>query len=98
MSLGYAKQGLVMDKSQKTEIIKKYARSPKDVGSAEVQIALLTHRVNSLTEHLKPRPHDHSSRRGLIAMVNRRRRLLAYLKTHAGDRYAEIIRRLDLRH
>ncbi len=87
-----------MEKAEKTATIKEFARSANDVGSAEVQVALLTKRVSELTEHLKLHPKDHGSQRGLQAMVNRRRRLLNYLSRSDRARYAELIRRLNLRH
>ena len=69
----------------------------KDTGSADVQITLLTERINGLTEHLKAHTKDHSSRRGLLALVARRRRLLDYLKKHAFERYQTILKTLGLR-
>ena len=69
----------------------------KDTGSADVQIALLTQRINQLTEHLKSHVKDHSSRRGLLQMVARRRKLLDYLKRTASDRYKTVIEKLSLR-
>ena len=69
----------------------------KDTGSADVQIALLTQRINQLTEHLKGHAKDHSSRRGLLQMVARRRKLLDYLKRTASDRYKNVIEKLNLR-
>ena len=69
----------------------------KDTGSADVQITLLTHRINQLTEHLKSHLKDHSSRRGLLIMVARRRKLLDYLKRTADDRYKSILEKLNLR-
>ena len=69
----------------------------KDTGSADVQIALLTRRINQLTEHLKDHVKDHSSRRGLLQMVARRRKLLDYLKRTASDRYKSVIEKLNLR-
>jgi len=87
-----------MEKEQKTATIKEFARSDKDVGSVEVQVALLTKRIAELTEHLKGHAKDHSSRRGLIAMVSRRRRLLRYLETRSRKRYQGLITKLDLRH
>jgi len=86
-----------MDKAEKTATIKEFARSEKDVGSVEVQVAILTKRVTELTEHLKIHKKDHGSRRGLIALVNRRRRLLSYLDRKSHSRYVDVIRRLDLR-
>jgi small subunit ribosomal protein S15 len=69
----------------------------KDTGSADVQAALLTHRINQLTEHLKTHAKDHSSRRGLLQMVARRRKLLDYLKRTANERYKSVIEKLSLR-
>jgi small subunit ribosomal protein S15 len=69
----------------------------KDTGSADVQVALLTQRINQLTEHLRSNLKDHSSRRGLLMMVARRRKLLDYLKRTAGERYKKIIEKLNLR-
>jgi small subunit ribosomal protein S15 len=69
----------------------------KDTGSADVQVALLTHRINHLTQHLKTNSKDHSSRRGLIKMVSRRRSLLEYLKRTAEDRYKNVLSELKLR-
>ncbi len=69
----------------------------KDTGSSDVQIALLTRRINQLTEHFKAHAKDHSSRRGLLQMVARRRKLLDYLKDTAGDRYKAILEKLNLR-
>jgi len=69
-----------LNQTEKSEIISKYARQPGDTGSPEVQIALLTTRINQLTEHLRTNKHDESSRRGLLKMVGQRRRLLAYLR------------------
>ena len=69
----------------------------KDTGSADVQVALLTHRINHLTEHLKANLKDHSSRRGLLQMVARRRKMLDYLKKTATDRYKSVLEKLNLR-
>ena len=74
-----------------------YARTPNDTGSPEVQVALLTTRINELTEHLKVNQKDHHSRRGLLKMVGQRRRLLAYLKDIDIERYRSLIERLGLR-
>lgn len=79
------------------EIIKKYARTEGDTGSAEVQIALLTKRINNLTEHLKEHKHDFHSRRGLLKMVGKRRSLLNYLLDTDVARYREIVKSLGLR-
>jgi small subunit ribosomal protein S15 len=82
---------------KRLELIKKFAMHEKDTGSSEVQIALLTERVGELTEHMKVHPHDHHSRRGLLKMVSRRRRLLNYLKNNEFDRYKNIVTVLGLR-
>jgi small subunit ribosomal protein S15 len=76
---------------KKQELIKKYATKESDTGSPEVQIAILTHRINVLTEHFKIHKKDNHSRRGLITLVNRRRCLLDYLKKHGFDRYQAIL-------
>ena len=81
----------------KQEIIAKYAMHEGDTGSPEVQIALLTSRINHLTEHLKPNKPDHHSRRGLFKMVGRRRNLLAYLQKTDIERYRAIVAKLGLR-
>ena len=86
-----------MDKATKLEIIKKYGRSEGDTGSPEVQVALLTERIKSLTEHLKVHKKDHHSRRGLLMMVGQRRGLLNYLESQDIERYRAIIKKLGLR-
>lgn len=86
-----------MDKLKKQEIIKEYGRSEKDTGSPEVQVALLTQRINHLTEHLKTHKKDHHSRRGLLKMVGQRRGLLGYLKNNDIQAYRDLIARLGLR-
>ena len=86
-----------MLKSEKTEIIKKYARHEGDTGSPEVQIAVLTKRINDLTEHLKTHKKDHHSRRGLLKMVGHRRNLLNYLKKKDVERYRACIEKLGIR-
>ncbi|MGH7475518.1 MAG: 30S ribosomal protein S15 [Longimicrobiales bacterium] len=83
---------------QKDEIIQKYQLHPTDRGSAPVQIALLTARINELTEHFRSHPKDHHSRRGLLKMVGQRRRLLEYLKRTDLERYRGLIEDLGLRH
>ncbi len=88
---------MTLTKDAKTQIITEYARSDGDTGSAEVQVAVLTTRIVELTEHLKTHKHDHHSRRGLLKMVGRRRRLLEYLKNEDIERYRELIARLGLR-
>ncbi len=87
----------MLTKEQKETIIKEYGRSEGDTGSPEVQVALLTTRINELTEHLKVNQKDHHSRRGLLKMVGQRRRLLAYLKDIDIERYRSLIERLGLR-
>ena len=86
-----------MDKETKSGIIAKYARRPGDTGSPEVQIALLSERINHLNDHLKLHPKDHHSRRGLLKMVGQRRGLLDYLKRKDIERYREVIKSLNLR-
>ena len=86
-----------MTKEEKLAIIEEYATHEGDTGSPEVQIALLTSRINSLTEHLKKNNNDHHSRRGLLKMVGQRRGLLNYLKKKDIMRYRELIQRLGLR-
>ena len=84
--------------STKEEVVKKYQLHETDRGSAPVQIALLTERINHLRDHFDRHKHDHHSRRGLLKMVGRRRRLLEYLKRTDLDRYRELIKDLGLRH
>ena len=84
-------------KSEKQAIMKEYARFEGDTGSPEVQIAVLTARINQLTEHFKEHKHDYHSQRGLMKMVGRRRNLLTYLKNKDLNRYKELIARLGLR-
>ncbi|HEY8423353.1 MAG TPA: 30S ribosomal protein S15 [Clostridia bacterium] len=86
-----------MDKQIKQEIIAKFARKEGDTGSPEVQIALLTYRINHLNEHLSVHKKDFHSRRGLLQMVGQRRQLLNYLKKVDINRYREIIEKLDIR-
>ena len=81
----------------KAEIIKDNARSAADTGSPEVQVAILTARINDLMPHFKTHAKDHHGRRGLLKMVNRRKRLLAYLKDRSADRYTALIQKLGLR-
>ncbi|MGL4370451.1 MAG: 30S ribosomal protein S15 [Spirochaetota bacterium] len=83
--------------AQKNEIITKYARHEGDTGSPEVQVALLTERINHLQEHFKTHAKDHLSRRGLLKLVGQRRRLLAYLKKNDLAKYRQIIESLNLR-
>ena len=88
---------MTITKDEKQQIIAEYARSPGDTGSAEVQVAVLTTRIAVLTEHLKTHKADHHSRRGLLMLVGRRRRLLDYLRREDIGRYRELISRLGLR-
>lgn len=87
----------MITKEEKTQIIKEYAIHEGDTGSPEVQIAVLTKRINNLTEHLKINKKDHHSRRGLLKMVGHRRNLLAYLQENDIERYRSIVSRLGLR-
>lgn len=87
----------MLTRERKQAIIAEYGRAEGDTGSPEVQIALLTARINELTEHLKVNQKDHHSRRGLLKMVGQRRRLLAYLKQVDIERYRNLIERLGLR-
>ncbi|HWO69867.1 MAG TPA: 30S ribosomal protein S15 [Actinomycetota bacterium] len=88
---------MALTKERKSQIIRDFRRSDDDTGSTEVQVAVLTHRIQELTEHLKTHRKDHHSRRGLLQMVGRRRRLLEYLKREDIERYRELISRLGLR-
>ena len=82
---------------RKAELIKKFARTEGDTGSPEVQVAILTERINNLTEHFKTHAKDNHSRRGLLMLVNKRRSLLDYLRHKDGDRYLALIAKLGLR-
>ncbi len=86
-----------MTKEEKLEIVTKYGKNEKDSGTSEVQIALLTKRINDLTEHFNKHAKDHHSRRGLLMMVGKRRRLLDYLIKKDIDRYRAIIKELNIR-
>jgi small subunit ribosomal protein S15 len=88
---------MTLTKDEKTAIISEHARGTGDTGSAEVQIAVLSRRIAALTEHLKSHKHDHHSRRGLLMLVGRRRRLLEYLKREDINRYRDIVAKLGLR-
>ena len=87
----------MVSKEQKAQIIAEYGRGEGDTGSPEVQIAILTARINDLTDHFKANPKDHHSRSGLLKMVGQRRGLLAYLKEKDIERYRSLIERLGLR-
>jgi small subunit ribosomal protein S15 len=86
-----------LTKDRKQELIGKFGREPGDTGSAEVQVALLTERINHLTEHLRAHGKDHHSRRGLLMMVGKRRRLLRYLESADVERYRKVVADLGLR-
>ena len=84
-------------KENKQDVIKEFGRTEQDTGSTEVQIALLTRRIEDLTEHFKVNPKDHNSRRGLLKMVGQRRKLLNYLKRNDIEKYRSILEKLSLR-
>ncbi|MGA1740591.1 MAG: 30S ribosomal protein S15 [Pseudohongiellaceae bacterium] len=88
---------MALSVDEKAEIIQNFARAEGDTGSPEVQVALLTNNINHLQDHFKEHNHDHHSRRGLIRMVNTRRKLLDYLKRKDLERYSTLIKRLGLR-
>jgi small subunit ribosomal protein S15 len=87
----------VLSKDRKTEVITTYKKHEGDTGSPEVQVAILSERINYLTEHFKTHSKDHHSRRGLLKMVGRRRRLLDYVRREDATRYSELIKRLGIR-
>ena len=88
---------MALSKDRKSEVIGTYKIHEGDTGSPEVQVAILSERINYLTEHFKAHAKDHHSRRGLLMLVGRRRRLLDYLKTKDAQRYADLIKRLNIR-
>ena len=88
---------MALDSAKKSEIISKFGRDSNDTGSSEVQIALLTERITSLTEHLRANKKDHASRLGMLKLVGQRRSLLKYLKNTDYDKYAKIIKDLKLK-
>lgn len=88
---------MTITKDRKAELISEYKRGDEDTGSPEVQIAILTTRINNLTAHMKENKKDYSTRRGLLAMVSRRRRLLDYVRDRDPQRYLDIIGRLGIR-
>ena len=88
---------MALSTEKKSEILKNYGLHETDTGSPEAQVALLTERINNLTEHLKDHQHDHHSRRGLLLLVGRRKGLLKYLAENNVDRYRSLIERLGLR-
>jgi small subunit ribosomal protein S15 len=88
---------MAIEPGKKKEIIGEFKRHEKDTGSAEVQIAILTHRINRLTEHFEVHKKDYSSKRGLLKLIARRRKLLNYLKKTDKERYFQILKKLNLR-
>ena len=88
---------MALQKDEKAKIIKEFAKSDQDCGSAEVQIAILTKEINNLTEHLKVNIHDYHSKRGLMMKVGRRKKLLSYLKDNDVVSYRNVIKKLGLR-
>lgn len=88
---------MALTKETKAQIVKEFAKNEKDCGSAEVQIAILTHEINDLTEHLKVHIHDYHSNRGLLIKVGKRKKLLEYLKNNDIKSYREVIKKLNLR-
>jgi small subunit ribosomal protein S15 len=88
---------MTITKERKTELVQQFRRGDNDTGSAEVQIAILTGRINALTEHLRTHGKDYAGRRGLLMLVARRRSLLDYLKRTEPQRYLDVIRRLEIR-
>ena len=88
---------MALTAEKKAEIVNEYGRGDNDTGSPEVQVALLSHNINKLQDHFKTNKQDHHSRRGLIRMVNQRRKLLDYLKRKDFERYQSLIQRLGLR-
>ena len=93
----YLESRMSLTKDKKAELVDKYGRDGDDTGSTEVQVALLTERINELTEHLRTHSKDHHSRRGLLMLVGRRRRLLRYLERTDLDRYRSLVGDLGLR-
>ena len=87
----------MLTKNRKVEIINKFGKNDSDTGSTEVQVALLTERINSLTEHLRNQPKDYSSRRGLLRLVGQRRNFMSYLKKRDIDMYGSISEKLQIR-
>lgn len=86
-----------LDKEEKSQIISEFATHQKDVGSPEVQVAILSQRIKDLSQHMERSPKDFHSRRGLVSLVAKRRRLLNYIKRHKPDTYPELIQKLGLR-
>ena len=88
---------MALTQKRKQELITEYQVHETDTGSADLQVAMLTDRINQLTQHLKSNDKDHSSRRGLLKMIGRRRRLLSYINKQDSERYKQLIRRLGIR-
>lgn len=88
---------MTLTKDRKAELVGKYGRGERDTGSPEVQVALMTERINELTDHLRTHSKDHHSRRGLLMLVGKRRRLLRYLERHDVERYRTLVADLGLR-
>ena len=88
---------MALSTEKKSGVVATFRRDPKDTGSPEVQVAILSRRIVELTEHFKTHKKDHASRRGLLQLVSKRRRLLDYLKTHDSDRYRDVIGKLGIR-
>jgi small subunit ribosomal protein S15 len=88
---------MTLTQEDKREVVERFGKAANDTGATEVQIALLTRRINDLTEHLREHKHDHHSRRGLLMLVGRRRRFLNYLQKKDVERYRSLIRELGLR-
>jgi small subunit ribosomal protein S15 len=89
---------MALEKEYKSSVMEEYSRHEKDTGSPEVQVAILTKRIEQLTDHLRTHKHDESSRRGLLKMVGRRRRLLTYIRRKDFQRYSALIEALNIRH
>ena len=89
---------MVLEKEYKSSLMEEYSRHEKDTGSPEVQVAILTKRIEYLTDHLRTHKHDKSSRRGLLKMVGRRRRLLTYIRSKDYQRYTALLETLKIRH
>ena len=88
---------MALSKDQKSKIVDSFKRNTNDTGSVEVQVALLTERINKLTEHMKEHTHDYHTNRGLLQMVGKRKSLLDYLKNEDVQRYRDLIKKLNLR-
>lgn len=88
---------MALTQQRKQEIMSEYQVHETDTGSSDLQVAMLTDRINKLTEHLKKNKHDHASRRGLLKMIGRRRRLLSYINNKDSERYQALIKRLGIR-